>query len=349
MPKLGHATTALWARLNLSLGDGPFPTFDDGDASGEYTRVGYEVHTVSADARSFVPFGDADFGEGTEVFASFIADAAPDDTGYGIVCHVQDNDNFYALGVGNDGTYAIQKVEHGEATVLTGGGQWVDSPTREAGLQGGSLSATCGGSELSLYDNDELVDRVTDETFTRGGVGVFVETFEHGDAAVLVNGFDVAGVTKRGTLDNDILDEWFRWVADTPTDITNCRLGDPSGVLAPRPRFVTECVGAITYVQLKNGFQADTLFEDLVERSGRRLRERHGFPDCVRDRAVRGTLGGAAGGDVACIEIKGTRFVLWWNDGGVVGVFRPEADTIPMPRKDEWTAEWWGFAAGLPR
>jgi hypothetical protein len=144
------------------------------------------------------------------------------------------------------------------------------------------------------------------------------------------------------------LDDWFAWVAETPSDITNCRLGRSSRSVEPAPRFVTECVGAITYVQMKNGFQADTVFEDLVDRSGRDLRERRGFPDCVHGTNVRGSYAGRTGGDVACLDVKGERFVLWWNDGGVVGIFRPGAGTIPMPDGVEWTPKWWGLAAALP-
>ncbi len=90
------------------------PTFDDGNghgavpASGNY-QIG--VRAIQSVATAVLP---TRFPPDQIVTATFDTSGSPSDAGFGVVCRMQDDDNYYRLGVGNDGEYAIQRVKGGD-------------------------------------------------------------------------------------------------------------------------------------------------------------------------------------------------------------------------------------------
>ena len=69
----------------------------------------------------------------------------------------------------------------------------VFSPVIRTGGQTNRIQAVCQGNELSLYVNDELLETVTDDTHSQGGVGLGAGSGSAGDARIQ---FDNFGATR---------------------------------------------------------------------------------------------------------------------------------------------------------
>jgi hypothetical protein len=116
-------------------------------------------------------------------------DAIPDEhAGFGIVCHYQDDANFYYLGIGADSFYTIAKFEADEATAIVGDG-WMESDKITANADSYRIGADCGNGSLALYVDGELIDSASDTTFSKGQVGVFALSADTGTAEVHFDDF----------------------------------------------------------------------------------------------------------------------------------------------------------------
>jgi len=101
------------------------------------------------------------------------------DPTFGIICNYQDDQNFYYMGIGVDGYYAIAKYESDELTIMTGeDNQWVQSERIELDADSYSVEADCGNGRLSLYVDGVRIDSVEDQAFSQGQIGLFARSFE---------------------------------------------------------------------------------------------------------------------------------------------------------------------------
>jgi hypothetical protein len=108
-----------------------------------------------------------------------------DNNDFGVVCRLQDLNNFYFFEAASDGYAVIGMFKDNEMKYLS-----ADSMAAVDGINAGStlnhLRAECVGSSLKLYVNGKLVAETTDTTFTSGG-----------DAGLIAGSFDVGGVDLR--------------------------------------------------------------------------------------------------------------------------------------------------------
>jgi len=102
---------------------------------------------------------------------------------YGLICRYQDEDNFYALEVSEDGYFSVWKRDQGETVMIS---DWeasdaipVDTPFR--------IVAVCSGNHLMLGVDGKLLADVTDDSFTNGKFGMLAGTY---DKSGLTIGFD---------------------------------------------------------------------------------------------------------------------------------------------------------------
>jgi hypothetical protein len=176
------------------------------------------------------------------VEASFTTNGSPKDTGFGVVCRRRDNDNYYRLGVGNDGTFAIAKVENGTSTVLTGGGKWVRD--RRLSDEPGTFTVRgeCRGPTLRLFVDNQPIIQIADVTFDRaGGVGVFVETFALPNATITVSRLSARGFVDRSQVTDATAIQW-DGVLRAQAVTNRCALLAPKHLGAIRDAsFVTKC------------------------------------------------------------------------------------------------------------
>jgi hypothetical protein len=89
---------------------------------------------------------------------------------FGIICHEQDSQDFYYLGVGGDGYYAIAKSEVGKDNEYYSDGNSSAIPTDN---QPFTLGADCGSGNLALYVNGQQIASAQDSSFTSGYIGLF--------------------------------------------------------------------------------------------------------------------------------------------------------------------------------
>lgn len=140
--------------------------FDRGYEEGEYFIEVYEESWFT-----WAPSGNRFRDVDVAVEARPIALSS--DGHFGLLCRYRAPDNFYYLGVTQDGYYAIIRVDGDKVDILTGEG-FTYSPAILP--RGGKylLRAVCAGDEISLYVSNTLIATVNDATFDRGDVAVGV-------------------------------------------------------------------------------------------------------------------------------------------------------------------------------
>jgi hypothetical protein len=109
---------------------------------------------------------------------------AATEPGFGILCHYQDGDNTYYMGISVDGYFIIAKTVGGTDTVLSHADSWIDSDAIPVNAASYRLRADCGNGAVSLYVNDALLATVNDSSFTSGMVGLFARTFAEANAEI---------------------------------------------------------------------------------------------------------------------------------------------------------------------
>ncbi|MEJ5200720.1 MAG: serine protease [Anaerolineales bacterium] len=121
---------------------------------------------ISVDARVEAPTGSGDFG---------------------IICRLQDGNNFYALEVSEDRYFAIWKMVNGQSVFLK---DWTYSGSIPENTSM-TITATCTGNKLALAVNNLLLAEVRDDTFQSGWVGLLAGTFETGNIIVAFDNYVV--------------------------------------------------------------------------------------------------------------------------------------------------------------
>ena len=161
--------------------------FERGYAEGRYFFDVYEPHWF-AWAHPGQQYDDVS----VEVDV-YLASGSPD-SHFGVLCRHVDLGSFYYFAISADGSYAIFRREGGgDLEILTAGGRgMVLSSAVRTGGETNHIRAVCEGNELSLYVNDELVDTVTDDTNTRGDVGIAAGSGVEGEALVQFDNFRAA-------------------------------------------------------------------------------------------------------------------------------------------------------------
>jgi hypothetical protein len=110
---------------------------------------------------------------------------------FGVVCRLQDMNNFYFFQISSDGFAVIGKFVDNEMHYLSG-----ESMMKVDGIYSGNttnhMKAVCDGSSFYLYANGNLVASTTDTSFTSGGdVGLMAGTFDVGGVDVYFDNFVV--------------------------------------------------------------------------------------------------------------------------------------------------------------
>ena len=119
----------------------------------------YDALLAEVDVRVVNPVGDADFG---------------------FICGLQDNENFTALEISEDGYFIIWKQMGSEYLPLI---NWTYSE-QLAGSGPFHLEAQCSQEKLALAVNGILLGEVYDPDFVAGSFGMIVGTFETGGIKV---------------------------------------------------------------------------------------------------------------------------------------------------------------------
>ena len=314
-------------------GRGPrddLPPFDDGNGHGELSDAGYRLGAREPESVVTAVLDDT-LPPDQIVEASFTTTESPPDTGFGVVCRQQDNDNYYRLGIGNDGTFAIIRVQDGTSAVLTGGGQWVRDRRLPETPGFFAVRGECRGPTLALYANNQHIVTVPDAVFDRPGkVGVFAETFGGPNATITVNHLSARTFPDRSRVTDATALTWEQLVRGRPRRgpmrlRADAHRRDPG-------RVVRDAVGSALFVSFPDAARAAREYDRLLDAVGVPASRCGSSQGAARNTGVRGPLPpptpppDATGvppsiGRVACLDLGESTAVVWLNEpAGIIGV-----------------------------
>jgi hypothetical protein len=96
-------------------------------------------------------------------------------TALGFICNKSEGNDFYYFAMTPAGQYAIAEAADGETDVfLTNNDEWADSDLITLNASSYRVGADCGNGTLALYVDGQLIDSVSDSTYTSGRVALFV-------------------------------------------------------------------------------------------------------------------------------------------------------------------------------
>jgi hypothetical protein len=97
-------------------------------------------------------------------------------TAFGLMCNQQaESSSFYYVAITPAGEYAIARAAPGEDDFfLTNDNEWGSSDLIPEDAETYRVGADCGHGTLTLYVDGQVIDSVTDEAYTEGGVALFV-------------------------------------------------------------------------------------------------------------------------------------------------------------------------------
>ncbi len=110
----------------------------------------------------------------------------------GVICRIQDSDNFYYFIISSDGYYAIGKFKDGEDTLIGMEEMLQDEDgVINQGVADNHIQADCIGNTLTLYANGVKLQEVTDSAFADGNVGLIAGSYEDVPISVFFDNFVV--------------------------------------------------------------------------------------------------------------------------------------------------------------
>ncbi len=166
---------------------------DDVDVSGDVKDGVFDMLVKAGDLLIWTTAGK-EFGDGIyEVEATQID--GPLDNGYGMLFRVNDEtDDFYLFEISGDGFVWIGRYLNGGDDEITPivGESWMESTAVATGLNAtNTLKVQAESANLIFYVNDQEVGRVTDDTFSKGDIGLMVRTLGAGGVHVQFDNFSV--------------------------------------------------------------------------------------------------------------------------------------------------------------
>jgi len=94
-------------------------------------------------------------------------------TAIGLMCNKSVVNDFYYFAITPAGQYAIAKAQTAQTDVfLTNNDEWADSDLIAVNADSYRIGADCGNGTLALYVDGQLVDSVSDSSYTSGKVAV---------------------------------------------------------------------------------------------------------------------------------------------------------------------------------
>jgi S1-C subfamily serine protease len=160
-----------------------------GDASGGvgYREGGYRVE-VTQQNLFVTSLAGKNFSD-MVVQVDVRVDKPVGDSDFGVVCRYQDENNFYAVEISEDGFYTIWKRFEGENFSLIDFQHSGFIPTDPGTHQ---MLVSCVGNTITLYVDGELVAEAVDTSFSSGDLGFIVGTWDHSGVAVVFDDLVVA-------------------------------------------------------------------------------------------------------------------------------------------------------------
>lgn len=163
-----------------------WPSMQNEQASYGYQADGYHIAAEQVNSAPWAKTNRIDEDISIHVDARPIVSSA--NGYYGLLCRIQDNQNFYYFVVQPTGNYVIGKFKDGEFQPLFPEGLRTSDAIKQ-GNQTNRIQADCVGNILRLHVNGVLIDEVTDSDFSSGYSGLTVATYDTQRFEVVFNNF----------------------------------------------------------------------------------------------------------------------------------------------------------------
>lgn len=107
----------------------------------------------------------------------------------GLIFRLEDENNFYFFAIGNDGYYALLKLENNSWNTLV---SWTESDVVRSGSAGRNrVGVLAEGSEFTLLVNDEVVAQAEDHSFAAGQIALTAGSYENPGIEIAFDNFAV--------------------------------------------------------------------------------------------------------------------------------------------------------------
>jgi serine/threonine protein kinase len=151
-----------------------------------YQQDGYHISAGGTDGVPWAKTGTAFDNTSVHVDAKPVAEGV--NGYYGLLCRIQDSQNFYYFVIRNDGGYAIGKYKGAEFQSLFPEG-WRQSDAINQGNQTNRLKADCFGDTLRFYANGVMLGEVNDTDLSSGFSGILAAALDTRGFEVTFNNF----------------------------------------------------------------------------------------------------------------------------------------------------------------
>jgi hypothetical protein len=165
-----------------------WPIQDDEQALYAYQPDGYHIAAKQIGSAPWAKTNRIDEDISVHVDARPIVSGA--NGYYGLLCRIQDNQNFYYFVVQSTGKYTIGKFKDGEFQPLFPEGLR-SSDAINQGDQTNRIQADCIGNTLRLHVNGVLLDEATDSDFSSGYSGLTAAAEDAQGFEVVFNNFRI--------------------------------------------------------------------------------------------------------------------------------------------------------------
>ena len=154
------------------------------DYSGKIFRI-----LVRLPNRDYWTTAGQDFSD-VQVDVDTLRYGGPVNNRIGLICRYEDGEHYYFFVISSDGYYGIGKAQ-GETRVLLGQEAMARSDAIFLDGRANHLRAVCVGNALMFYVNGAPVALASDDSYTRGDVGMFAGSFDEGGVDILFDNFIV--------------------------------------------------------------------------------------------------------------------------------------------------------------
>jgi hypothetical protein len=168
------ATEIVLLEEDFSDPDSGWPSYEDALGAYSYQPDGYRISVKTPNTALWATTNEVFDNATIAVDASPLADT---DGYYGLLCRVNNLNEYYYFIVHPDGSYSAGKYLDNEFEILIADG-WQYTSSINLGAQTNRLRADCHENTLRFYINDILLAEITDYAFTSGSGGLIVATLE---------------------------------------------------------------------------------------------------------------------------------------------------------------------------
>jgi hypothetical protein len=107
-------------------------------------------------------------------------------TAFGFICNKKSRDDYYYLVITPAGEYAIAKASAAQSDIfLTNNDHWARSDFITGNASSYRVGADCGHGILALYVDGQLIDSVSDASYSSGQIALFAWSGEEQDRATV--------------------------------------------------------------------------------------------------------------------------------------------------------------------